>query len=318
MYLADDEELNEDDFLTDEDWLQLEAIYYGLKPFWEVTQRLEGYGTDGSYGVIWEVLPGLEMLLSHVEQQITQLTAQQPPPNEPEPPLTRNRRRPLQNQVPQVEPYTNPLLICYQNAWDVLKKYNVLTDKNHEIYAAATLLNPCVRKAYFEHSWIGNAASMIEPMIQKNRNIWESEYREYTPQVVSTAPRSSLSVYMANLVTSETQQLQDNDFERYINGNVTPWTEWKAQSLYQWWMSCNYPGLRQWALDTLSIPAMSAELERVFSQAKRFYTDDRNRLLASSFEGLQCLLQWHRQRIYDVADPARNNIPPTNQETSFA
>src|ERR1700712_62374 len=57
-------------------------------------------------------------------------------------------------------------------------------------------------------------------------------------------------------------------------------------------MQCDYPELRQWAFDTLSIPAMSAELERIFSQAKRTITSDRNRLLAESFEESQCLKHW--------------------------
>ena len=59
---------------------------------------------------------------------------------------------------------------------------------------------------------------------------------------------------------------------------------------------------------------MSAELERVFSQAKQFYSDDRNRLLTTTFEALQCLLQWHRQSIYNMnTDMARNNYPPANE-----
>jgi hypothetical protein len=72
------------------------------------------------------------------------------------------------------------------------------------------------------------------------------------------------------------------------------------------------------ALDTLSIPAMSAELERVFSQAKRFYTDDRNRLLADSFEVLQCLKQWSTQGVYDISTSARNNNDPTDQDALSA
>jgi hypothetical protein len=65
----------------------------------------------------------------------------------------------------------NPSLICYQNAWQRLKKYNNLTDEAHEIYAGATLLNPCCRKAYFIREWTNDAAAYIEPMIEKNRKI---------------------------------------------------------------------------------------------------------------------------------------------------
>ncbi|KIW31288.1 uncharacterized protein PV07_02948 [Cladophialophora immunda] len=55
------------------------------------------------------------------------------------------------------------------------------------------------------------------------------------------------------------------------------------------------------------------ELERVFSQAKRFFTDDRNRLLTTSFEALQCLEQWQTQQVYDVYNSARISISPTNE-----
>ena len=151
-------------------------------------------------------------------------------------------------------------------------------------------------------------------MIQKNRGIWENNYRTDTPTPISQAPRSTLSAYIYNLCASDGTQYINDDFERYVNGHATPWIEWKDQNLFHWWSTCEFPQLRQWALDTLSIPAMSAELERVFSQAKQFYTDDRNRLLATSFERLQCLLQWHRQGVYTMNQaPARNNHPPANQ-----
>ena len=72
------------------------------------------------------------------------------------------------------------------------------------------------------------------------------------------------------------------------------------------------------ALDTLSIPAMSAELERVFSQVKRFYTDDRNRLLAESFEALQCMKQWSTQEVFNIVGSAQNNLDPANQGPLYA
>ena len=35
------------------------------------------------------------------------------------------------------------------NSWSLLQKYYNLTDKNHGIYACATLLNPGLRKRHF-------------------------------------------------------------------------------------------------------------------------------------------------------------------------
>src|ERR1700710_1333313 len=102
---------------------------------------------------------------------------------------------------------------------------------------------------------------MIQPMIRKNRSIWEGEYSHNTPIRASEVPRSSLSTFISNLIASEASQM-DDDFDDYINGHGSAWTEWNSQNLFHWWDTCQYPGLRQWALDTLSIPAMSAELER--------------------------------------------------------
>jgi hAT family C-terminal dimerisation region len=46
------------------------------------------------------------------------------------------------------------------------------------------------------------------------------------------------------------------------------------------------------ALDLLSIPAMSAEVERVFSSVKRLLTPDRNRMNKDSIEETQLLKHW--------------------------
>ncbi|EKG18608.1 putative transposase [Macrophomina phaseolina MS6] len=55
------------DFLTSDDWATLTAYYYILKPFHEVTKRLEGNPIDGELGALWEVLPVMEFLLEYLE-----------------------------------------------------------------------------------------------------------------------------------------------------------------------------------------------------------------------------------------------------------
>ena len=47
-----------------------------------------------------------------------------------------------------------------------------------------------------------------------------------------------------------------------------------------------------WALDTLSIPAMSAECERVFNSAKKLITPERNALADDTIEACECLKAW--------------------------
>ena len=64
-----------------------------------------------------------------------------------------------------------------------------------------------------------------------------------------------------------------------------------------WWRDQRwlYPTISLWALDTLSIPAMSAECERVFSSAKKLITLERNALADDTIEACECLKAWWDQ-----------------------
>jgi hypothetical protein len=53
------------------------------------------------------------------------------------------------------------------------------------------------------------------------------------------------------------------------------------------------------AIDILSIPAMSAEPERVFSGAKHTLTQHRNRLGMEPIRAFECLKSWAKLRDYD-------------------
>ena len=49
------------------------------------------------------------------------------------------------------------------------------------------------------------------------------------------------------------------------------------------------------ALDLLSIPAMSAEVERLFSSCNITITDRRNRIGIDAVEAIECLKSWLRK-----------------------
>jgi hypothetical protein len=63
------------------------------------------------------------------------------------------------------------------------------------------------------------------------------------------------------------------------------------------------------AFDILSVPSMSAELERSFSGSKDLITDDRNRLGEEIVNACQCLKQWQLVEIkgFDSLDKASDN-----------
>jgi hypothetical protein len=230
--------------------------------------RLQGQGSAGSHGVIWEALPALDYLLEECETKKNAL------------------------------PANSPLQIAYQNAWEKLRKYNDLTDEAHEIYAAATLLNPCLRKRYFQDRWTNDAAAYITPMIAKNKNIWKTRYGQIIPDEPSEEFQSSFDAFIAGIQHQATA-VEEDEFDRYINASQKKLVKWKEENLFRWWMEYPCVSLRQWAFDTLSIPAMSTEIERVFASSKRTITADRNALSNESFEALQCMKHWLDSKILE-------------------
>jgi hypothetical protein len=73
-----------------------------------------------------------------------------------------------------------------------------------------------------------------------------------------------------------------------------------------WWLQPAqqqvYPHLSQLALEILSIPAMSAEPERIFSATKLILTDRRNRLSMKMIEALACLKSWYKLKEFMVEE----------------
>ena len=67
----------------------------------------------------------------------------------------------------------------------------------------------------------------------------------------------------------------------------------------QWWLQhkMEYSEQTQWALDVHSIPATSAECERVFSSAGQLLTLRRNRLLDDVVEANE-LMAWKRSALF--------------------
>ena len=63
-----------------------------------------------------------------------------------------------------------------------------------------------------------------------------------------------------------------------------------------------FPKLHLWALDTLAIPAMSAECGRVFSSTKKLINPERNHLSEESIEASECLNWWDRGLITQQED----------------
>jgi hAT family dimerisation domain. len=56
------------------------------------------------------------------------------------------------------------------------------------------------------------------------------------------------------------------------------------------------------ALNLLSIPAISAEPERLFSSYKITVTDRRNKLLVKVIKALECLRSWYKVKAFELEE----------------
>jgi hypothetical protein len=54
------------------------------------------------------------------------------------------------------------------------------------------------------------------------------------------------------------------------------------------------------AIDVLSVPASSANVERLFSSAKLIVTDRRNRIQVRTMEMLECLKSWRNIPTFEL------------------
>lgn len=257
----------EKDLLSDQEWVHIHQVVQGLHPFFEVTKRLEGQATNGHHGAIWEALPAIAALLEAMEQG----------------------REKMQGLYPRGN---NPMAVAYQNAWEKLRKYYGLTDDAHSIYGAAILLHPSHRKQYFDFYWQGDEALWKNVLIKNVKDTWEEEYRSMTVNepTVPEHPPTLMEAYLRRAQRGDRAANAD-EFDAYINGSCIEFGD--ADAVITWVIDSNLrQGIKQQLLDLLSIPAMSAELERVFSQAKFTVTAGRNRLTAHTIEMLELLRHW--------------------------
>ena len=122
---ADSKSTLVDDHFAADKWIQLEQLMEILAPFKEFTKALEGNGYDGMHGLMWQVLPTMDMLLQRLEHAKAQYAS-------------RHDGGFLKTSV--------------NNAWIMMDKYYMLTDQS-PAYVIALVLNPWFKWHYIEKKW---------------------------------------------------------------------------------------------------------------------------------------------------------------------
>jgi hypothetical protein len=125
----------------------------------------------------------------------------------------------------------------------------------------------------------------------------DSQVLEERPKKKKNKEPDFLDLFPRKRTTTSSPLSDKDDFDAYITGEPTDFDDENKEAVFLWWRTLGPASLRRRALDLLSIPAMSAEIERVFSSAKRLITADRNHLNPETIENLSLLKYWYRHGI---------------------
>lgn len=129
-------------------------------------------------------------------------------------------------------------------------------------------------------------------MIENIKNTWKTEYGGDSGQFQASMPPTDdiLDQYLRR-----TTVLSSDSFNSFIQGPIVEFNE--GTDVHGWLKDNCSSSIRQQALDLLSIPAISAEVERVFSSAKLLLTPQRNSLSDERIEYLELLRYWWRNNL---------------------
>ena len=197
-----------------------------------------------------------------------------------------------------------PLLNRILISWYKFDEYYKLTDES-PAFTTAILLHPRLRRSYLEKAW-SHQQQYISPAIDEARNLWRAHYKR--TKVIEAKEEEYLDEIDKWQHETYHQGHTEDEFERFINGE----SHMVGCSAIEWWASPSqihlYPCLHQMAFDVFSIPPMSAEVERVFSGARRTISWERTKLTAATIEEVECLKHWLRNEVSENTSLSANQV----------
>ncbi|KFY19669.1 hypothetical protein V493_07869 [Pseudogymnoascus sp. VKM F-4281 (FW-2241)] len=255
------------DILNANEWSHIEGVYEILKILEQTTLDVEG-----SFGTLGKVIMTMDFLLKLFEDI----------------------------RQSQTKEYSEAIKDMCNNAWNKLNKYYNLTETSIA-YVAAIVLDPRVKWVYFTRQW----PDWIDQAKKDMSVHWKAYYcGSHTgfdalqePQMVYKDGQSEVSKFREQNNPQDDEVL--DEYELYC---ITPRLPQKSkQRPIDWWKEESqqeaYPNLSRWAIDVLSIPAMSDEPERLFSRAANTLNEDRVQLLLETVQALECIKSWTLQKI---------------------
>jgi hypothetical protein len=257
----------EKDYLSPQDWRTLRTINSFLQPFNRATLETQGDSTTFD-----QLLFTMDVLGRHMEKSS----------------VSNRTNKDITSRI--------------QQAVKKFDEYYRKTDSS-PFYAAALILHPNRRTKYAKVWWKKDYQRAILPKIKE---LW-TKYRDSTRFI--------------NVVSYETPEIRPpkelDEFDKIVNEFNERITRPASQDEYedycteapyevqksplQWWCENaqrkRWPRLSMFAIEILSIPAMSDEPERVFSGGRRTISWERMQIGMSSVEHTECMKSWHRSGI---------------------
>lgn len=259
-FVANDENLDMDR-LTRQDWEELQIIHDILQTFKEAVLEMQKYTKDAC---LFDQLPIVDYLLSFLESTSESLKS------------------------PSLKAST-------KMAWKLLDKYYGMMDRA-PVYYAAVALDPRMKFEYFQGEWPEAWVMIAKKGVKK---LWEKNFKKENNagSLVST-PLTFVSKLEEHKFKRRKLTENMDELDIYLS---TP-ADIHVKDVRVWWKNQegNFPQLSKMALCLLSIPSMSADIERVFSSTKLMITDQRYSLKEDGVEAQECLKNWNKNSLINL------------------
>lgn len=270
-----------DDYLANDDWLELKEIMDLLAPVKRASKVVQSNGDF--YGSLWQTMTSMEWLLAELEEK---------------------------KAMHESRPNTH-LKACINLGWKKLAKYYSLTDRT-PVYIASVALHPHFKMRWFEKHWQGltfearkgkSKAASKELWTDRARKVMQELYNEYkrrhaeeaTPPRQTTTDRISTEPdgYEKSLWMDE--EAIDDDLDRFLAEPPAP----PKTNVLHWWQGNHerFPVLRHLAFDLIACPSSSSAAERRFSEAGNAIDENQWHTRQELAEAKQCLKSWYGQHL---------------------
>jgi hypothetical protein len=232
--------------------------------------------------------------------------------------LTRMEKEIIAAQKASIGFHSEAFIAGLEAGYQKVMKYWEET-KHQSIYYAAIALNPATRMLWFDDHWSGygkewrllahskfkqiydlyavreetrqqwhGSDASPSPSLQESQELAENTVENSDPYKASTGLSAAFVARKRRRINTI---VTESEYVRYVDR--FDFTNDEIPDVPSWWRehSVEFPILSSMALDILAVPAMSTEVERVFSDAGRLISDDRGSLGDPAIEA--CVIQHH-------------------------